>query len=357
MDQGDLPAVIITLVVVFAILFTGTLVANHAVTSDPGGETISTDALLDGNSWTTLGDNVGSNETVNNSLGNSLELDSGEFQSESDVNALKSEHWGVSTWATVDVNGLNDNMSLVQMDDSLILYYDGTGSQAVWRAWYYDYTDPQTVEVEVNATDPEAQTNLQVIRDGTTITLYRNANASQSASLTGDKVADSPDNLSNWDGTIEELRAFTETPTASQHNKLHDEPLAPLPGIDTALRIYFDQQDGTSVPAYFSGGELQTTNATLASGFKGSEMTGAGIWNDLTGSTDYRWDTVGPKIKAVDGGSLDGAPVAFVTYDTESNLETLADDWNQAMGLAGVLFVLLPLGVVVIYLRSSRGGR
>jgi len=97
--------------------------------------------------------------------------------------------------------------------------------------------------------------------------------------------------------------------SSSQRTTLYDTPTAPVKANETA-RIYYDARAGeSSIDVYRTGGDLTLSNASVVDGFAGQDLEQAGV----LGNGDWRRD--GRTVIAVDGGKLDGAPVAFVDYD------------------------------------------
>ncbi len=354
--QGDLPSVIVTLVVIGVILFTGTYIANGVVQNDPGGGDVSQPAMLDGTDWTTLGDSIGKNEQVYNSLGYAINLTGSSdsyFRSTEDIDVANDDTWTVSTWAAA--NSSSSERTVVSLEGEIIITYDAAAGN--WTGWYYDEGDRDSYTVNVSASSPNSLTNVMLVRDGETLTIYENNTAGESVDLSGDNIVDAPITSDNWDGRIDEVRTFDDALSSSQRNSLHSDPVAPLAGTNRTARIMFDEAGKDNQLLFFAPGKVTTSNAAYSDGLDGSKMDGVSVWNDITSQTDYRWDKTGPRIRAVDGGELDGAPVAYVSYRTQSNLDTFADDWTQTIQMAAILFILLPLGTIVMYLHTMRNGR
>lgn len=351
MDQGDLPTVIVTLVIIGVILFTGTFIANGVIENDSGGGEVTQPATLDGTNWVSLGDSIGKNEKVYNSLGYAISLrgqDDSYFQSEEDIEVASDNTWTVSTWAAANSSTTSER-TVVSLDGEIIITYDGQAGN--WTGWYYDEAQRDSYQVNVSASNPENLTNIALVRDGSTLTIYRNNTAGESVDLSGDSVVDAPVSSDNWDGRIDEVRTFDDALSSSQRDTLYTDPIEPVYANRTA-RIMFDEPGKSQQLLLFSPGKITTSNVGYGDGLDGKEMDGKGLWNDLTSETDYKWDTTGPRLKPVDGGELDGLPVAYVQYTAQSNLDTFANDWTQTIQLAAVLFILLPLGTIVLYLKT-----
>ncbi len=357
-NQGDLPSIIVTLVVIGVILFTGTYIANGVVETDPGGGEVTEPAVLDGTNWVTLGDKIGTNEQVYNSLGYAVNLSGSSdsyFRTTEDVQFTNDDSWTVSVWAAADQSATSER-TVVSLDGEVVITYKP--AEGNWSGWYYDEGERDSYEVNVTATDqPGNLTNVILERDGNSLTIYQNNTAGETETLSNDSIVDAPVTSNNWDGRIDEVRTFDDALSSSQRSSLQTDPAAPLVGTNRTARIMFDEPGEKKQLLFFAPGSVTTSSVTYGDGVPGKKMQGKTVWNDITSETDYRWKKTGPQIKAVDGGELDGAPAAYVTYTTKSNLDTFADDWTQTIQMAAILFILLPLGTIIMYLKTARNGR
>lgn len=354
--RQDLPTIIITLTLAFVILFTGTFTVNGVIEAGDSGERVSHTVLLDGTTWHPIADDVGKNERVYNSLGNAINTtgaDDSYWQSSENLSILSGDTWTLSVWARVDSEASSRTMTVVSADGRLLVMYNGSAGN--WTAWYYDDGSRNSYQINVSAPDqPGNLTNVMVVRNGTNLTIYRNTTEGETADLSNTSSVDTQMESENWDGRIDEVRAFDDALNTTSRSNHHQNPVDPLPGTNRSARIMFDEAGRNIQLLFFASGHIETSNATYSDGLDGQQMD-AGRFAAL--GADYKWDVVGPKIKPIEGGELEYAPVAYVDYNTQSRLDTLADDWNTAMALAGLLFLLLPLGVLVVYLRSAHGGR
>lgn len=354
--DNNLPDVILTLIIVGVILFVGIAAVSATIdTSDGAKEQVSKPALLDGTTVTEIDDNTGTDEEVYNSLGNAVELSGANdsyYQSTSDINAINDSTWTVSTWATVDADAANDTMTTVSLGGDLVVYYNGSTDS--WAAWFYDDGARNSYHVNVSASSPtDGLNNIIVERDGDNLTIYRNTTAGSSADLSNTSTASSP-HTTNWHGRIDEVRTDDVALNASQRNQIYQNPVAPLTGTDKTARIMFDEPEQNKQLLFFSGGDIQLYNATIVDGHPGELMDGESFANSLAGATDYEWGTDGPQIRAVEGGQLDGAPVAYAEYTSYGLVGGLVSDYQNALVLAGVVFILVPLGAIIMFLRGTK---
>jgi len=363
-NQGDLPTIILTLVIAGCILFVGTYAVNAVVevgVSGSQGDTTRVDqnVLLDGTNVVELGDRTGTDEEVYNSLGYAVRLSGANdsyVESTQPISMASDDTWTVATGAAVNSSATADTMTVLTASGRLVIEYDGSASE--WQAWYYADGQGTSTQVNVSAPSPTTFTNVMVVRNGTSLTIYRNATPGESKSLSGESAVEAPLTAANYHGRLDETRTFDDALTATERNATVDNPVAPRKGTNRTSRVMYDEPDRSTQRVFFSNADLTTSNVTFADGYDGEQMDGKSFINDITGATDYRWGSVGPKIKPVSGGQLDGAPVAYTAYEAGASkyLDTLADDWIQAIQLAGVLFLLIPVGAILVYLQGVRGG-
>ena len=359
--QQDLPTVMITVVIVFTILAAGTFAINsasEATTSSASTESADQTALLDGTEKITLANRVGRDEEVYNSLGyaaNFTGANDSYLESTDSPELGTVGNWTVQTWARVDAGSETNNMTLVAASGDVLLQYNGSNSN--WTAYYYDRASRQSWRADVSAPkQPANWTLVTATANATHFWIYANATKGEVVDITGSNSADYG-TYGNFDGRIDETRTFNDTTNDSQVSAAVADPIAPRKSRARTGRIMYDEPSRATQRFFFATGDAATSNVTFSTGLPGELMDGKSFTNDVTGTTDYRWYVVGPAIKPVSGGQLDGAPAAYVTYQASGRLNTLADDWNSVMGIAAILIVLLPLGTILGYLYTVRESR
>lgn len=304
-------------------------------------------------SWTRIAYDDGFNETVVNSLGHAVNLTGANdsyIQSRDEVN-FGDDTWTVTAWGYVDNDAASDTRTLVSVDGRVIIDYNG--SQGVWTAWYYD--DGSRNSYRVNVSAPNQPTNFSMVTvraNDTHLTIFRNTTQGETEALSGSSIAQANVNATNWDGRLEELRTFDDPLSDSEISSLHSQPVHPQPGTNRTARAMFDQPDRATQHLYFTGTGLLTSNVTYSAGHPGSEMQGVSLWNELTGESDYRWDSDGPRIMAVDGGELDGAPVAFVSFDSRAMLPDMVQGFANFIEFAALVPLILIVVVVIARVKS-----
>jgi len=260
----------------------------------------------------------------------------------------------VSVLHTLEKEGdvLADFVADVQPDDRvldvgarLVLLYNGDQSQ--WQAWVYNGTTRDSYLLTASAGSPTSFTNLQVNHNGSHITLARNGTQADVTATDGG-VASVPD-AGNLDGRLEEFRAFNRSLNDSTQSELATAPVVQQPGTNRSARSLFDQPRRDTQSILFTGARFETSNVSYSRGFAEDVMQPKTVTNDLTGSTDYVWQSTGPKIRPTSGGELDGAPAAYVSYETD--VDSAVSAFTDAMNLAAVIPLLI---VVVLIIRLTQ---
>jgi len=193
-------------------------------------------------------------------------------------------------------------------------------------------------QLSVDATSPTTWTHLVVTANESTMDVRRNATVAGTEDLsTGGATIP---NASNWDGEIEESRTSDEQVNDSVVQTLYQTPTAPTAATETS-RVMYDFWDTgpapSTVPVYWSDGSLTATNASVVDGFEGQTTTKGTDW-----TRDWR------TVTAVDGGTLDGAPVVF------SKARYITGDGEYAARFASIAGDIATfVGVLVLIIAVS----
>jgi hypothetical protein len=188
------------------------------------------------------------------------------------------------------------------VDSRTILAYNGSASE--WACWSYDDASGETHRVAVSASTPTSFTNLQCERDSTALTLR--VNDTTTASVQTDSANATVQTLQTTplNGSVDETRVFNGTLTSSEQTALYNAPTAPLESAPRQSRIMYDSYGSLdSIPVYLAGGSLDGASATKAAGLRGQ---GAAEGSD--------WSISGDVLSVLAGGTLEGAPVVFVSW-------------------------------------------
>lgn len=351
----QLQAVITALVLVVS-LMVGTAVVS-SLTEDESGLRVGQDdpVLLDSaGTWTTISDGDGFNPTVVNSRGYAVNLtgaDDSYVESKQSFELSTDDTWTVSVGARADAEAAGDTMTAVSLDGRLTIVYNG--SQGVWTAWYYDEGARNSYQVNVSAPNqPGNLTNVIVWSNGTHLAIYRDNTQGDLKDITTSSIADAPVSSTNWNGRLDEVRTYDDALNTTQRQQVVGSPVAPLPGTNRTSRTMFDEPEQRTQDIFFTDTRLETSNATFSQGYAGDVMDRKDLISDITGETDYVWETSGPQIYVVEGGELDGAPVAYVEYDYEGALSSIINAWSDLVGLAALLPLLFVVVAIIALVRG-----
>jgi hypothetical protein len=271
------------------------------------------------------------NVTANQSLGTAAQLDGSQDSYVSSASAPDvSGDWSVSTHVRVRDT---TTTQIVYSDAGRVLLYNGSANEYV-GVWY-DSATGETYAVRETANDAENLTHLALVHNSSradTLRLYEDdTDVATTASTTGESFAG--DNLN---GTLEETRVFNDSLSASERSALATTATAPLPGSDRAYRVMYDGYSVPSAfPAFFVDGSAGVGDINLVDG-AAEQATERG--------TDWRLD--GGEVVALDGGSLDGAPVVYVQYTGEFG--ALVETLQSLQNVVGGALNLLALGAIVV---------
>jgi hypothetical protein len=364
---GSLATILVTATIVFIILFIGIAVINpviQATSSGGGGEgeggefTEATVELEGTGTWVAINDDTGVNETVYDSRGYAVHFADGNdsyIESSRDVEFSSGGNWTVSLWASLNESATaGKTRGVLNLDGQLQITHNDTSSE--WTAHYYDEGARTGTNVSIPApSQPGSLTNIQVVRAGDDLTIYRNTTAGETATLNDSSVFDAPVEASDWYGRLEELRVYDDALDASTRNSLYDDPNGPTTGHNQSGRAMFDEPDKSRQRLFYTDAYLEQSNVSFQRGHPGTVLDEGSF--GLLGA-DYEWNTEGPELKPVSGGRLDGAPVAYVDYNLQTvDVGRLTGSFTNALVLAGLLPVILILGYIVTTLGLVGGGR
>ena len=355
MANSNLVDVMLVMVVAVIVLFVGIQATSAIIATDDGGGqgTVQeqTGVTLNGTQYVTLSDTQGTNETVYDSRGYAVELQgqpNSYIKSSSDIRVANDTTWTVSAWASRQTNA---DMTALDIDGQLLLGYNATND--VWDMYYYNRENRDSYRLNTTATSARGELeNVVVQRDGSTLTIYTNASNANSISLSGGTAPTL--NYSAWDGRLEEVRLADDVWNTTERSEHYTNPIDPIPQNATG-RMMFDEPYRDAQRFFYASGDVETSNVDFVDGLDGQELTRDGV----VATGDYEWDSDGPRLRPVQGGEIEAAPVAYVDYDRPSGglVSLLVSDWITTLQLAGILLILLPVGAVILYLSTVRGGR
>lgn len=364
--DGDLVNIVVVAIISFTILLIGVSVLSPVISitgadqTDNGTHIDNQTVRLDGagNTVDLSGAEYGEDETVLDSRGYAIRLagsNDSYVESDQDINISSDNSWTVSVGASVNGSASASELSAVSLNARLVISYNRTAGE--WRAWYYDESDRASYNLSVSgANQPGSLATVQVVSNGSHVTLYRDNTVSDTVNITGSGgFASAPVNSSSWYGRLDEVRTYDTNLSDSQRQTLVDDPVRGLPDAPTTARVMFDIPETNTEPVFFSPATMRLSNVTYVDGYDGNEMD-EGRFAAM--GADYKWTDDGPTIRPIEDGDLDGAPVAFVTYTGyDTGVGQLLSGFRSALMLAGLLPVLLVLGYVVVVFRGLEGRR
>lgn len=356
---------IIAVIIVGMLLYSGILMMDANLQSDPLPTTETASApLIETGQYVDIESRRGrgTDETVYNSLGKAVVIagtDDSYVQSDGSIDFSTDANWTVSVWASKSPDAPTGQQAsrraVVSLNGRLIIYHQPSLGQ--WSAWYYNEGSTNSYIVNVSTGGGQgALQNIQVLANGTHLKIYRNNSIGEVENITVENIEDAPVASSNWWGRLEELRTFDDALDNSQRQQLVDSPVDPLASANRTSRVMFDQAEKSTQLIFFTSASLTQSNVTFDDGHPGSVMDGQSTLNDITGTTDYVWDPDGPRIYTVSGGELDGAPVAYVTFEFSNEFSRLimVRNYEQLIGTVEVLFTVIVLVIVLSYLLLLR---
>lgn len=358
----QLDRAVVTAVIFFVVISAGIMALSAFAdpqTSDGESRTGEATLLNGPEEYAAVADSYGTDPTVYNSLGKAVELSGANdsyVRASQSVEIASDSTWGISAWASVTNTSTTETVAVLTLDEWGVLTYNGSAD--AWEAWVYDPATTESYRLNASAPSPGALTNLQVTANDTHVALYRNNTLGEAKSRSDDAAAAAPSTVSNCPCVLDEVRGIDEYPNSSQRQQLVDEPVAPLNSANRTVRIMFDQAGQSSQLLFYADGRVEQSNVGFVDGHPGEVLEGQSVINDITGSTDYIWDTTGPSLYVVDGGQLDDAPVAYVDY-TYHSYGGAVSDWTRSLertfDMAMMIPTILLLVVIISYLMLLRG--
>lgn len=357
-------ATVLSVFVLMVGLMMGLTVADGIVSSSDGatGESnVQTAQQLQGTQFVRL-DALGSgdNETVRNSRGKALFFDGSTdatMQAETGIDIHERDNWSVATTVWVNASATGENLTLVtEGDPNIYLRYAGNRSTPHWQVIFHSANLTQSYLVEVTATDPTNRTHIFAQRDGDTLYVFENDTA-DSTSIDGSSDA-IPDLTAdqNLHGRLDETRMFANVLTPSQRTQLQDSPNDGITGVNHRARITYDEylRNTGEVRVWWTPASATLgTGTAFVDGLAGEELEEKTLANDIAGTSDYAWRQSGPQIRAVDGGQLDGSPVAYVQYDFSAQAVSVVNSFGEMVSLAALGGLIAVAGLIIGRLRNA----
>jgi len=335
------------LIAIALIIVIANAVFGAVTGASDAGETLNESVTIESGSGT-IGDSpvdeVASVDAVEQSLGFGANISGpASTYTASDLPPLEPPY-EVSMLAATRRAGQDQALYTYDEEQTLMVWYNSSSSE--YRAYLFNTSSRDSYRISVPALTPGRQTVITVRHNGTGVTMSRNTTRGDGALTTGG-TASAPTGQLAWNGTQDEFRVFNATLTATQRQSLVDTPTAPLPASDVRARALFDGFGGTATsrPLWFTSGTVDLSTTPLTETVPGQ----------VTNGDDYSLS--GDTITASTGSTLDGNPVAFVTYTAAGGPFQGVLEQTQRLGATALtLFVVGALVLAARELMNSFGG-
>ena len=204
---------------------------------------------------------------------------------------------------------------------------------------YRAYVDDPFNNAIVSVDAPAGQTPIALTYDSSVdeITLYtpEQSDTSDFNTYTIDRQISQ-----SWEGSLDEARVLNESIDQQSYDVFADDPIDPLADKEHAARLMFDEGDGTTTKAYYTGSQATLNGASWVPGIEGPE---------LVEGTDYEISDNPFSVTVLSGGYLDGAPVFYVlsTSSIAASLAVVGGGFGSAMSLIPIILLTMMAGIVI----------
>lgn len=291
----------------------------------------------------------GSGETVVDSRGFGLLFtgaDDSRVEFNSDATFYTDKNWTVMQ----GVIGVNDsaterNMTILALGDPVNLYirYSNVSGMANFSAVIMDPGDSYIANVTVD--NPTDTTVLFVTRNHHNVSIYANETKGESVDTSVENdISQDLTNDSNFHGTLDETRTFDSVVDAANRSALVSDAVQPLPGNARTARLMYDAGSGTAISVYWSSTDATGFNISYVPGFAGHVLTRS----SGPPGADYEWRITGPKIRPIEGGRIDGAPVAWASYNFVDQLTQFLHGYTSFTSMIEIFLVVMMATAIVV---------
>jgi len=244
--------------------------------------------------------------------------------------------WSLAVTARLDESANQQaTYSVVGVENATILVEYADGS---WRSIYYDGNSSAVASVA--ATDETSLTPLVVGWNETAseLTLTTESGSSTGALTTTDPTRHVANDLV---GTVDEIRFFNSELSSSSESTYLADPIDPLEEETHAGRIMFEEGSGDTAEVFYAS----NMTATISGGTWASGVSAPALEQGV----DYQISTNPLTLTVVDGGYLDGAPVAYASWGTglSGPLATLIGGFAASMNLVPIIMLVILASITV----------
>lgn len=287
----------------------------------------------------TFGNQVTNVNLVETSLNDSVELtgtagSNVTIQSDADLG----HDLSACTYGTLDSPVVtNNNDGLLLATQEAVLWYNGTDD--VYRGYYYNTSSRNSFTANVTASSPSTPTLVCLNHANQSLNISANTTTGTAVATGSSNIADYPENVTAWNGTVDETRLFSTPLNGSQRTEWTATPGLAVNGSAPAARVTYDvygSSYGSTVPVYFASGSATLNNVNHATGFNAP---------DVTEGTDY--DISGDTVTVLAGGTLEqDGEVLYLAYNAEQYVGPFASVLTSLSNIGPAALSLLIIGML-----------
>lgn len=237
--------------------------------------------------------------------------------------------WAVAvTVEPIDIDPANSYVIYAEANETILLTQ--TNGSYVGR---YETPGGDTARVSAPADGGRQSLGLEFVASSNELRLFVDGTQADAATATATTTARPP--AFEYDGAIDEWRRWSEPVGATAHADYATDPVQPIAPTVATHRAMFNRN---------APGELYYANTSLS--LVGSTDTVEGVAPPtLERGTDFAFEVDPVKVRALEGGYLDDAPVMFVDAGSGG---AFSDILLLARNIGGAALGLLVVGLLVL---------
>lgn len=247
--------------------------------------------------------------------------------------------WTVCTVVALDDDANQDaTYDIVAIDNETITLRYEAGN---WTARHIDDQQTQT-SASAAASDPTSLTPICGVWDDTAseLTLWAGG-AAQDTSAEGESE---PRNVAvELVGTVDETRMWDSEVADADLEAYASDPIQHLDHTNPDARLMFDEGEGDTARVFYLGGDAQLVGA----GWTEDGVDDPGLAED----TDYEVEESPLRVRALSGGYLDGAPIAYAVWGDPGPFAGVV---HTVFNIGSTALVLLVVGILAIAALAIR---
>jgi hypothetical protein len=283
--------------------------------------------------------------SVADSTGRAAELSGGSVDISGGLGVVDDAdgNWTFGTYAAVD--NTSQSATLWSIDDNYVIGYSpSNGGQ--YFLWYYNESSANSYATTVAAGSPGSLSTVMVERDGDTLTLFNESDASTTITVNPSSETSAALPASdNLDGRLDETRTWDRPLTATERSNYRSDGIQPVAVANRSARVLFDTTGG-DVAVEFRG-----SSGTL----RGAASRGTGLaGTTMTRGTDFALQRVDGDLAVVplSGGDLENQP-RIVVQTPRSQFENAVLALGSAFALGGLVLVVTLAARVIRVVKTT----